>query len=58
MNRRLAGPQSRTGRWGRDKILSLLGIELRFLGYPTPNQVTIIDNTIPASSFNLEFSQL
>jgi len=40
------------------KVLSLLGIELRFLCHPTPNQVTIIDHTISAPSFSLEFSQL
>jgi hypothetical protein len=39
-------------------VLSLLGIELRFLGHPTLNQVTIIDHTIPTPSFSLEFSQL
>jgi len=58
LNKRLAGPRGRPGRLGRDKSLSLLGIELRFVCHPTLNQDTIIDHTIPAPSFSLEFAQL
>jgi hypothetical protein len=56
LNRRLAGPQSRSGRSEEEiKVLSQPGIELRFLGHPTPIQVTIIDHTIQTPSFSSEF---
>jgi hypothetical protein len=38
MDRKLDGPQSRSGRHGELKILTLVGLELRLLGLPTRNQ--------------------
>jgi hypothetical protein len=38
LDRRLGGPQSRSGRRGEEKILTLQGLELRPLGRPSRSQ--------------------
>jgi hypothetical protein len=41
LDRRLGGPQSRSGRRGEKKILTLPGLELRTLGRPARNPVAV-----------------
>jgi hypothetical protein len=38
LDRKLGGPQSRTGRFGEEKFLTLPGLELRPLGRPARSQ--------------------